>query len=83
MAKLEYKPRLSIEITEEQFIRKGKVIPWGMETKIFGVLLDGVLNLMENPETRSIIMENILSKNINAKHVLRAGGIFGLKESKT
>ena len=43
-----YKPRLSIEITEEQFIRKQKLIPfYGLQKVLFSTLLDEILNVIE------------------------------------
>lgn len=77
-----WRPRISIEITEEQYRKKGQLIPWGQETKVIGVLLDGLLKLLEDPEIRASILSNILVRNITARHVLRVGGIGEPEDSK-
>ncbi len=44
----DYKPRLSIEITEEQFFRKQKLMPfYGIQKALFGIILDEVLDIIE------------------------------------
>ena len=42
----DFRPRLNIDITEEQFFRL-QVIPWGVKTKLFQTIIDDLLNLIE------------------------------------
>ena len=44
----DYRPRLSINISEEQQRKLQKFFPWGTQRKIFGVILDDFLKLCEN-----------------------------------
>jgi len=77
-----WRPRISVEITEEQYKRKTRLIPWGQETRIMRTLLDGLLELLEDPDARMSIIANILSKNITARHILKIEGVNELKNHK-
>jgi len=41
----EYRPRLSIELTEQQANDLRKLIPWGLKNQLFSVLVDDVIKL--------------------------------------
>ena len=40
-----YCPRLSINISEDQQLALRKYLPWGTQSKVFGVILDDLLEL--------------------------------------
>ncbi len=42
-----YRPRLSIEITEEQYNKMNKVIPWGVRSRLFSVIIDDLVDVIE------------------------------------
>lgn len=39
----EWHPRLSVEITEQQYRDLERLIPWGNKKKVFGVVVDDVI----------------------------------------
>ena len=42
-----YRPRLSIELTQDQSTRLRKLIPWGLKNQLFSVITDDVIRLAE------------------------------------
>ena len=40
-----YRPRLSVEITEEQHKQLQRLIPWGVEKQLFSIIVDDVIRL--------------------------------------
>jgi len=42
-----YRPRLSIEITEEQAAKLYRLVPWGVKKEMFSVIIDDVIKLLE------------------------------------
>lgn len=48
MAKnLDHRPRLSIELTDEQFFRLQRNMPWGTKNRLFCALVDQINDLVE------------------------------------
>lgn len=43
----EWHPRLSVEITEQQYRDLERLIPWGNKKKVFGVIVDDVIRHLE------------------------------------
>lgn len=43
----EWRPRLSIDLTEEQYKRMQKNFPWGTRQPLFSVLVDEVNSMVE------------------------------------
>lgn len=68
----EYRPRLSIEITPEQNQKLSKMIPWGIKNKLFSIIIDDLLELME-VHGEKIIMA-VVSKQFKVKDY--AKGLF-------
>lgn len=64
-------PRLSIPISEEQRLRKSRLIPWGMEGTLFRKLLDQVLDLVESDG--EMVFALILKDRITATSLLKVG----------
>lgn len=47
MEKTEYKSRLSVEITEEQRRELVRLIPWGVKSQLFSVIIDDVIEMIK------------------------------------
>ena len=45
MTQDKYRPRLSIEISEEQRKELQRVIPWGVRRQLFSILIDDIIRL--------------------------------------
>ena len=61
----QYRPRLSIEITEKQNLALSRLIPWGVKNALFCSIIDDVIELlMEHGE---IVIAAILSKQLRAR----------------
>lgn len=58
----DYRPRLSVEISEEQQRDLSKLIPWGVKNKLFCVIVDDVIRLMK--EHGQKFLAAVLSKAI-------------------
>jgi len=43
---IDYKPRLSVEISQDQNFALGKLIPWGVKREFFSAIIDDVINLL-------------------------------------
>lgn len=43
----EYRPRLSVEITEEQQLALQKYLDFGMQKRLFSVIIDDVIEMLE------------------------------------
>jgi len=42
-----YRPRLSIEITEEQNAKLYRLVPWGVKRELFNVIIEDVIEILE------------------------------------
>lgn len=43
----EWRPRLSIEIGEEEFEKLQKLIPWGVKNQLFKIIIDDLISALE------------------------------------
>jgi|TARA_R100001530_G_C4304781_1_gene151429 predicted GNAT superfamily acetyltransferase len=43
----EWRPRLSIEIDEEEFKKLQKLIPWGVKNQLFKIIIDDLIKALE------------------------------------
>lgn len=60
------KPRLSIEISEELYERKKRLIPWGQEAILIRKLLSDALDLIEFAEDKGpIVIGAIMSGDVS------------------
>lgn len=66
-----YKPRLSVEITEEQYKRLQKFVPWGLQKHLFGVIVDDLLDLLERGDSEKIIAA-IIAQMIRPRDLLKS-----------
>lgn len=65
-------PRLSIAIDIETQGRLQRLIPWGLQSHIFRVMVDGLLDVLEkSPEHRDIVIAAFMSKDISVLDLLK------------
>ena len=58
-----YKPRLSIEISEEQSAALSRLIPWGLKGTLFQVIIDDIIELIE--KEGEIVIAAIIKKKLH------------------
>lgn len=47
MTDRDWSPRLTIELTEEQYNELLKLVPWGIKRKLFSVIIDDIIRLLK------------------------------------
>jgi hypothetical protein len=50
----DYRPRLTIDITYEQKKLLGELIPWGTQTKLFAVIVDDLISVLQKHGTLAL-----------------------------
>lgn len=65
----DYRPRLSIEITEEQNKALQELIPWGLKNQLFSTIIDQLIPLLRRRGPDVIAM--IITDHINVAQLLR------------
>ena len=55
------KRKLSVEVTEEQYTRL-EIIPWGIKTKLFNVIIDDLLNAIN--KVGPAVIGHIIARHI-------------------
>ena len=68
MSSGEYRPRLSIELTEKQHSDLQRLIPWGVKNQLFSTIVDQLIPLLEEHGTHIISL--ILENKLKASHLL-------------
>ena len=61
----EQRPRLSIEITEEQNLALQRLIPWGVKNSLFGMIVDDLISMLE--KHGEIVLAAIFSRKLKLK----------------
>ena len=51
----DYRPRLSIDLTDEQYRKLSNYIPWGLQRPLFSAIVDDLISMMDNGLTESVI----------------------------
>lgn len=64
----DYRPRLSIEISEEQHQALQRLVPWGTKNQLFSAIIDQLIPLLE--EHGSVIIAFILENKLKANNLL-------------
>ena len=72
MDEKDYRPRLSIDLTEEQQMDLSRLIPWGVKGQLFSIIVDDVIrNMKEHGQifiaaalSRAIKLEDYTSLNV-------------------
>lgn len=65
------KPRLSVEITEEQFEKLDFYIPERMKSRLFGVVVDGLIEMFEDAEDPNQVVLFLMQRSLTTKHLLQ------------
>jgi hypothetical protein len=60
-----YRPRLSIEISNEQYNALGRLIPWGVKSELFSAIIDDLIDLLE--KEGEIVIAAVLTKRLKIK----------------
>ena len=46
----DWRPRLSIEISQDQYEKLQRLLPWGVKNQLFRVLIDDLINVLDSAE---------------------------------
>lgn len=71
MTEVDYRPRLSIEVTEDQQRRLRECIPWGLQRTLFSTIIDDIIDLVERHGP--MVLAAIIDRKIKADQYLRIG----------
>jgi len=71
-----YRPRLVVDITDEQAQRLNRYLEYGMRSRVFGIIIDDVLDMIEKHGaqflaailSRHLKLEDYTSLHMEAKH---------------
>jgi len=69
-----YRPRLSIELTEQQANELRNLIPWGLKNAVFQVIVDDVIELMK--KHGQVFVAALLERKIRLNKIVK----FEVKE---
>lgn len=69
MSQTDYKPRLSIDITQEQYDRLQTLVPWGLRRQLFSFIIDDLLNLIETQGEAVIAV--VLTRSLKPREVIK------------
>lgn len=64
----EYRPRLSVELTEAQMKRAQRLIPWGLKSQVISMLLDDLMDMIETKG--DIVLAVILKRRMSVRDVV-------------
>lgn len=67
---VDYKPRLNVDITEEQDSKLRKLIPWGIKHQLFSVIIDELIAILE--EHGEMAIGAVLAKRISVLDIIRS-----------
>ncbi len=70
MANPDYRPRLAVDITEDQQRLLMKHIPWGSKNAIFGVVVDDLLRLCDKHGGPKVLAA-FLSRRITLEEICK------------
>lgn len=67
----EYTPRLSVDLTQEQFSALQELIPYRMKKQVFHFLVDGLIKMLSkaSPETKKSFFGMVLHHQIEASDI--------------
>ena len=64
-----YRPKLSVEITDEQYRELSKIIPWGLQKHLFSAIINDIIDLAKTGQGTRIV-EAIVSGLIKPSEIL-------------
>ena len=62
-----WRPRLNLDITEEQYHKLQKIFPWGVKQEFFRLVIDDIIDLIERKGERAIAA--VLTKSLQFKEI--------------
>jgi len=68
----EYRPRLSIEITEKSKNKLAKLIPHGMQKIVFQLIVDDLIELMEKHGSGKVL-GTFINRDITLRDITKLG----------
>lgn len=68
------RPRLIVDITEDQRALLSRYLSWGITAPLFRVIIDDLICILEDDKTREKIIGMIMSGNIKTVDWSRIGG---------
>ena len=60
------RPRLNVDISEDQKLALVKLIPWGLKNTLFGVIVDDIIELLSEPLYRDKFIAIIIARKMDA-----------------
>jgi len=59
-----YRPRLSVEIRQDQYDKLERLIPWGMQKHLFEAIVDDLIFMLDDNTNKELIIGAIITKNV-------------------
>ena len=63
----EWRPRLSIEITQEQYSKLQKLIPWGLKGSLFSAIIDDLVEALET--NGAMVISALVSRKLKLSDI--------------
>jgi len=60
------RPRLNVDISEDQKLALEKLVPWGLKNTLFGAIVDDIIELLNDPDCRDKFIAIIISRKMDA-----------------
>lgn len=70
----DYRPRLNVEISQDQFNALQQLIPHGLKNHMIRAILDCLINVLQNAPDRPRAMALILEKSLDIPRAVLLGG---------
>ena len=67
---MDYRPRLSVDLTEEQARKLRQYIPWGLQKALFSAVIDDLISLMETGKG-DMVVQAIVAGLIKPSELLK------------
>ena len=60
------RPRLNVDISEEQKLDLDRLVPWGLKNTLFGAIVDDIIQVLDDPVTRDSFIAIIIGRKMDA-----------------
>lgn len=64
------RPRLSIDISPEQEKELRELIPWGLKSPLFNVIIDDLITLLKKVTTRRLLISLVMKRKVKIFELL-------------
>ena len=71
MTDQDFRPRLSVEVTEEQQRKLRECVPWGLQRTLFSTIIDDIIEMVE--KHGPMVLAAIIDRKIKADQYLKIG----------